>query len=826
MRLDRKNQQALGPFHTVQRAKDNNSLPKGINGEKYSTDPRWEASDIERNNWNGIFPYELKILKYEGGRWVEESNFTLPIPPQEMSIQTQYAVSVTATLGGILEENNGVVFKNISFSGSTGVYPLKGSGDQYVTPGALEGIFAGTINAAKGVATTASSILGKKYDFNLIPEGLGFAAYDDLKGTGYYQFHLLQRFLEGYAYIKKMGGSNYRLSLVLHKDNEAYFVTPIAFNLQRSSASPLEYVYALQLKAWRRTPIDLGQVASAAESQYTTKNDASVFDRIRDGIDGVRETIQAAQGVLDAVRSDLASSIFDVVRQVSLAATDALDLSVSVVDFPAQIINDASGAIGDVMKVPSKALEVERNFRSVGSTYRAELDKFQKKLDYQDNWSTAPTDSRDQLDQIDSYQTGGGSELPSPLLNGMSESQLRLTPALSAKIKEEKRRVRELTRTDYERMKDTISSASSEFASAVGASDPAFDYTYGARAPHTVLHSVPTSQDYEVLYALETMSKLLDDMIISKSDSVKSNPVEYIGGLATRSGIAFTQPTSKYGVPFPYGSTLERLSARYLGSSDRWHEIAALNGLVAPYVDEEGVDYSLLVNGSEDQVVIQYTDDLYVGQPVWVGSNVVPRTKRTIRSLERTADTLAVTLDGERDMDRFSTLALASLHAYLPNTINSQQLIYLPSSAPAAETGFRTDKIPTYGSTDALIKVAGVDLLLTSDMDLVITGSGDGMWAMGTTNLVQRLKIGMATPKGGLMLHPDYGMSVPVGSSLADLSVNEVAQSIKDFIAADSAFSGVSSLAVSQNGPGMQIAATVGVRGVAAEIPITTTVKR
>lgn len=812
-------QQKIAQLEITQKALENNAMPKDPNGEEWAQDPRWEVHASKTENWNGVFPFELKILEYKQGRWTEYASFVLPIPPQEMSIQTPFATTVTATLGGILEENNGVVFKNISFSGSTGVFPLKGSGTQYVTPNSLEGIFAGTINAAQGVASAARSVTGKKYNFNLIDEPAASAA---LKGTGYYQFHLLQHFLEGYAYIKKIGGSDFRLALVMHKDDEAYFVTPLAFSLQRSAASPLEYMYSLQLKAWRRTPLNI--VGSASEGDYTTSKDTSLFDRVRDGISGIREVIQGGQGVLDAIRSDLARSVFDVVRQVSLAATDALDLSISVVDLPAQILSDASDAIGDVMKVPAKAREIESNFRAIGTTYQAELDKMNKRLDYNDDWSTAPTTSKDQL-SLARDQEPRDEELPSPLLNGMSVSNLKLSPSLNSKIEAEKIRVRNLSRADFERMKATVVSASAEFAYAVGASDPSFDATYGIHTS-ALLRSTPTSQDYEILYALDSLMSVMDEMIIANSGPTGVNPVEYIGGLATRSGIAFTQPASKYGVPFPYGSTLERLAARYLGDSDRWHEIAALNGLTAPYVDEEGVDYLLLVNGSEDQVVVDFTDNLYIGQPVWIGSNIAPRTKRRIRSLDRIGDNLIVTLDGDRDMDRFTTIALATLHAYLPNTINSQQLVYIPSALPAEESGFRTDRIPTYNSTDTLVKIAGVDLLLTSDLDVVITGDGDGMWAMGMTNLIQRLKIGMGTPQNGLMLHPGYGVYVPVGSSLADLSIGDVGKSIEDFVATDSAFSGVPYISVAQDGPGMQIAATVTVRGVSGNIPVVTYLKR
>jgi hypothetical protein len=83
-------------------------------------------------------------------------------------------------------------------------------------------------------------------------------------------------------------------------------------------------------------------------------------------------------------------------------------------------------------------------------------------------------------------------------------------------------------------------------------------------------------------------------------------------GQAALSNINFTKPDSKIAVPFPYKITLEQLSATYLGSPERWIEIAALNGLQAPYVDEEGFSYKLTANGSANQITIGSADNLYI----------------------------------------------------------------------------------------------------------------------------------------------------------------------------------------------------------------------
>jgi hypothetical protein len=83
----------------------------------------------------------------------------------------------------------------------------------------------------------------------------------------------------------------------------------------------------------------------------------------------------------------------------------------------------------------------------------------------------------------------------------------------------------------------------------------------------------------------------------------------------------------------------------------------------------------------------------------------------------------------------------------------------------------------------------------------------------------------MATPKGSLLQHLGYGVDLPVGKSIADLDIVDVAKSIRGFVATDSAFTGVSSIGIIQDGPGIKIATTVGVRGVSNNIPVVTTVR-
>ncbi len=90
--------------------------------------------------------------------------------------------------------------------------------------------------------------------------------------------------------------------------------------------------------------------------------------------------------------------------------------------------------------------------------------------------------------------------------------------------------------------------------------------------------------------------------------------LEFVAGLAQQAGIFFNIPKSKYAVPMPYGHSLERLALQYLGNANRWHEIATLNNLRDPYIDEEGFAIALLTNAVGHQIVLPNVDNLFVSQ--------------------------------------------------------------------------------------------------------------------------------------------------------------------------------------------------------------------
>ena len=191
-------------------------------------DPFWDHATIESSRWNAVFPYQLLVVKREdgggysvpGGGGSNENfsafggsgsdwNFTFPFPPESISISTPFAISGMVTQGGYVEEHGGAPIKQISFSGTLGVFPLRPAAATRATSNIAEAIFGGTVQQVQDTATSARALASNfgssntNFKPNLVSETDMQEGSDLSKSTGYYQMRLLAEFFENYASFKK-----------------------------------------------------------------------------------------------------------------------------------------------------------------------------------------------------------------------------------------------------------------------------------------------------------------------------------------------------------------------------------------------------------------------------------------------------------------------------------------------------------------------------------------------------------------------------------------------------------------------------------------------
>jgi hypothetical protein len=300
--------------------------------------------------------------------------------------------------------------------------------------------------------------------------------------------------------------------------------------------------------------------------------------------------------------------------------------------------------------------------------------------------------------------------------------------------------------------------------------------------------------------------------------------MEYVQSLAQASGIPFSIPNSKVQQPVPFGLDMEGIALRYLGDAQRWLEIATLNNLVEPYIDQTGFVYNLLSNADGRNIVIGDSTNLVVGQLVSINSSVQSPTTRTILDIVTLSQTsFLLTLDGDANLEIYKIADGAYLKAYLPGTVNSSNVIFIPSDLQTP--AYDQISIPTSVANVDLVALSKVDWLLQpnsngSGADLAVTNTGDFRLAAGIPNLVQALTTTMSSVAGTSYANPTFGAAVKPGSSIADFKAQDIYNSITNAITSDPRFSGITGLQINQQGPSLSINLAVGIAGVAGVFPI------
>lgn len=821
----------------AQMASERNAVPSPAK----NSDGWWTFADapadaqypIDAVRWNKLYPYQLLVVKlnedgttyspYSSRRWSLNDaatgwnakdpgwEFTLPVPPESMTISMPFASEVKATLEGVVEEHGGAPFRMIAISGTTGVQPLRqnalqGPGDRTVDiqPGVIP---AGTIQAVGAAVDTALRLVPTP---NLMPasvtdtDGKGTVG----RGSGYYQFRLLQLFLERYAEAKQTAAGKYlRLAFAVWKDQAVYLVTPQTFEVTRSASAPLSYSYRINLKAWRRVQLNASPAPIATVG--LPSGGPGLFPAILEGLAGARDTLAKLRPILQAVRSDIDQALLEPMREAVLFAKDAVGASITLADLPQQAIRDARSAALDAEREAGRLSGV-----TLGLISPAEAGIMATALDGTPLTSYSPQSARGRNKFFDTPAASFD------IFAQLEAKRLRLSPQTQTAITQELDRVRAMRASDFTARRKKIESVAFDFADAIGMGSSVADSVLN-RVPVATTVRQPSDDDLEALWALQSAIGAMDRLILSQQDAYsRLEAVEYVAGLARSAGIAFTTPTSKFAVPFPVGGSLERLAVQYLGDPNRWHEIATLNGLRAPYVDEVGFTLPLLVNAAGNTVHVADASNLFVGQPVSISSSSQPRVSRRIQAIDRVAEGFTrVVLNGDADLDVYTVAQGASLHAYLPDTVNSSQQLFIPSSRVVSEELAPRD-IPGLASFNTMLEVGGVDMALDSNNQLVVTPDGDTPYVVGLQNLIQQVRIVFATARGSLLQHPEFGLLTPAGISTADLDAKQLLASTQAAFSQDPDFSGVFYASVSKNGPIARQVIHVGVKGLDQLLPV------
>jgi hypothetical protein len=777
-------------------------MGRAINIEKFN--------ETSRLDWNQNFPYVLHVLQVIGSGYASVASFRLPINPQDLVINSQFASKVTVTSLGILEEHNGIPLKQININATTGIFLGRLQNDAKNPNTSIIGtLFAGTISAAQSFVSSVKNTVSAFGQIGSGSQGRNSvdpAQSGDLRQTGYFQYHMLRMFLESYAELKKSpAGKAYRLAFEMVKDKQTYLVTPQAFTTRKSASSPMEYQYSLNMIAWSAVDISGRSGVSPVDPGVgAIRSDIGATRRLFNALRSFRKTASKFKNIISNARADVESNIYGPINNIIIGTKEVLSIPKTIADFPKSLRD-------------SFQTSVAANWDSLSRTNEELRKLFDGKMR-----------------AIALSVNGSGSALPfagtgtQQLLKSSSLDSIDLTDAIE---------IDSLPLTDSQ-----INALQEAIESALLLDES--DYIALAEELQALSNSLSidislkaaTDEEWDILYAIQdAIAELLASIAdgskrnsLSSNENANGNPsralnaLDYWEGSTQAAGIDFTKPVSKFAVPFPFRSTLEELSAAYLGTPLRWQEIAALNGLQYPYVDEDGFTYNFIANGSNNSFNIATNANLQINQTIFLLSDTQKSSRRKIQAINKiTATNYQIVVDGEPDLANWTTADNAKIRAYLPNTINSMRQVYIPADGSPDASNLETRPITFIDDDPEMVKFSKIDLLLDSNFDLAITSDGFANLAFGKTNLLQAAKLKMATIAGTNLLHPEYGGGVEVGSSMAELDIDGIINRINTSFASDPRFNAPSAIDIVPNGDSVVMTIAASVRRGNGILPIT-----
>jgi hypothetical protein len=271
--------------------------------------------NIKYMNWYRTVPYAFQIARIGAGlgggtdEYIPPKWF-FPINPENLTISTPFAVNITPTIGGVVEEHSGSVFYNITISGTTGVLPeidfIAGS-----TRDTFEELRPSADNSKDGLLGNSLYGFGQATlaALNTIKTALlGNASrmVDSKRNrvSGYTAFHYFYKFLWLYHASKSVGSKD-MLRFINYKDNNQYNCAIQNFTLNRNKENPMVYFYTINMKAWNLSALNVGfQDKSDRLKQLGLKDEPSLKAKLYRVITTAKTTLNAVKGLTNAIAQD------------------------------------------------------------------------------------------------------------------------------------------------------------------------------------------------------------------------------------------------------------------------------------------------------------------------------------------------------------------------------------------------------------------------------------------------------------------------------------------------------------------------------------------
>jgi len=801
------------PFDPSSLNKVDDAVPFQLPGDSDKT-----LTFIRAENWNKLFHYSFIVYEVdESGamgaaplatmRWTS-NRVQLNIPPRAIRITTPFAMSVVPTTRGVVEYASGTAIKQITISGTTGVFPARRT-----SANAASTIGDKILNTANIIAPAAASAVRSFFEQAKAVKQtiLGSAERpeypefeDDLVNTGHYQFAQLYQFLVSYS-EHKAKNPNLRLVFECPKDNVGYVVTPISFSDEKSADSPLARNYSISMVAWDQVDLTEAQVEEVKREQYSPRNQSLVRSMV-DSLQQFRSLIMQKDNVVRSFGTDV-NALLQVYNQSVLALKELGGVSKDLNDFTTTLRPSVKTlATSPVAAAAIDALQAAASGGSVNAKRAL---------------ATGLADQRDNLLSLvrsqQSAQRGvtprgesvtsdsAGKQAPSLLQASQSAVELALTdpevgeridldaldvdPGVRQLMDKDLENSRQLSQADVRALVVRLTLLSDQLAYATGSMPDEYIKAYSLReaspheetrqlTPDDILLQASTFEAIAALNGTLASGQFFGNKQLSPFPEASVTSQEFIPA-----------PPSAYVVGMDRGASIEDMARRYLGSALRAKEIILLNNLRAPFVDEAGQTRSIYA-ATGRRFVVESDEDLEVGQYVTILASGLPSSRRRILSIEEVSDSsYLVVVDGSENLSTFTPATNPSISFRKPGTVGSGDTILIPSSEPTDQPDFRETSY--YRRVAMAERIFGVDVKLTPENDLMYDQFGNFTLCSGYDNALQALRGIIETERGELELHPGYGVPFKVGIRRSDLVSAQLRERIKAQILADRRFSGV-----------------------------------
>ena len=426
------------------------------------------------------------------------------------------------------------------------------------------------------------------------------------------------------------------------------------------------------------------------------------------------------------------------------------------------------------------------------------------------------------------------------LFDNMPISQLQLSKEERDLMASSTSRVQRFYRTDFKKIIDLVRAGRDEQSDIIGGTDDDYNRVFTRAATATLKTNTPkdTLSLMSFQDAIKTCEFVLSNLFSSEASFV--DPFALARANANNPDFDVTTYQAGVLVRMQYGDSLATLAARYLGSPDKWIEIAVANGLKPPYIDEVGIDIPLVSNGADNLINLPKFDGLggatidrvYVNQVIFLQSNsIVFPEQHTVLNLKVVpiSGEIVLELDGELDLSRFTVADAATVRLFKPNTTNSQFFVLMPVDGLTAPR--QINEVPWFlKSKKEDEKQAGIDLAVDDNGDIIFAANGDLSLSYGVANALQALKFKMLTEQGTLNRHSEEGIISVLGSTTTDTSTikERLVESIRGAVEADRRFSAVEQINVStltnNNASGFLVQLVVRLAGTNTAVPISFTI--